>query len=96
MAHLLLLNKYTYHMHMLQVHPNMLDTICLKNYTYIYSNMVLSGTYGCANIIVHASSFMSYNTKEMCVFVLIYIYIAAIFFIYNVAIIVSGIIVRNM
>ena len=40
-----------------------------------HSNMVLSGTYGCAYITVCASSLMVYNTKEMCVFVLIYIYI---------------------
>ena len=34
--------------------------------------MALSGTYECANIIVHANSLMLYSTKEMCVFVSIY------------------------
>ena len=35
--------------------------------------MMLSGTYGCANIIMLANSLMLYNTKEMCVFVSIYL-----------------------
>ena len=57
--------------------------------------MVLSGTYGCANIIVHANSRILYNTKEMCVFVSIYL-IAVNFCTYNVAIIVPAVMVRNM
>ena len=64
--------------------------------------MVLNATYGCASIIVCANYLMVYNTKEMCVFVLIhtyiyiYIYIAINFCIKSVAIIVSAIIIKYM
>ena len=64
MAHVLLLNKYTYHMHMPQGHSNMLDTISYKNYTFS-CNMALNGTY----VIVHANHLALYITKEMCVFI---------------------------
>ena len=69
---MLLLNKYAYDMHMLQGHSNIIDTICIKN-NISSSYMVLRGTYGCPNTIVHANSLMLYNIKEVSVFVLIYI-----------------------
>ena len=57
--------------------------------------MMLSGTYGRANIIMLVNSLMLYNTKEMCVFVPIYLK-AVHFCTYNVAIIVYAVILRTM
>ena len=59
---MLLLNKYTYQLHMPKEHSNMLHIICYKNYAFL-SSMLLGGTY----IVVHVNYFVLYYKRNMCV-----------------------------
>ena len=67
-----------HHMHMLQDHLNMLDTIYFYIYKYIYKYGAEWHVCGCEYIVVCANSLIVYNTKEMYVcinpYIDIYIY----------------------
>ena len=56
-----------------QWHSHTVATTCHKQKIFSCHMMALSGTYGCTNIIVHANHLVVYTTKEMRVFLLIYL-----------------------